>query len=66
MPKFNHDDRVVVTAGEYQGKVGVVFGSPAKLAEFSDDAPEGEYFYQVNLGTDDPVIVSESEMERLR
>ena len=66
MPKFNRDDRVVITAGEYQGKVGVVCGSPAKLSEFSDDAPEGEYFYQVNLGVDDPVIVSESEMERLR
>ena len=66
MPKFNHDDRVIVTAGEYQGRVGVVFGSPVKLSEFSDDGPEGEYFYQVHLGVDAPVVVSESEMERLR
>ena len=74
MPKYKHEDRVRIIAGEHKGKTGAIFGSPTKVfaapylpvAEGQEIAGDEavSFLYQVDLdGTDDTVPATEADLE---
>ena len=74
MPKFKDEDTVRIIAGEHEGKMGIIFGSPTKgVAVVPTRVAEGQevvgeeavtFSYEVDVGSSDETIwVLESELE---
>ena len=77
MPKFKHEQRVKIIAGDHRGKTGTIFGNPTttleaglpqtSVAEGQEVATDALTFveYQVDLDWDETVSVMESDLEAI-
>lgn len=67
MPKYKHEDRVRIIAGEYDGKTGAIFGSPTMVIGRAPASEEQRlYEYDVDLdNSPDTVSVMESNLESI-